>query len=76
MTHHVTENQSMILRHIKELTKKMKKSPTYREIAASTGFHVSYVYVSVKSLVRKGCVNAPPKKHRGIKVINAKSVTG
>lgn len=44
------------------------KPPTYREIAASCGYHVSYVYLSVQSLAQKGMLKVKKGKHRSIKV--------
>jgi len=68
MTYRVTKNQQKIFDAIAETRKTMNKWPTYRELASHTGFPLSYVHASVRSLVKKSKLTATARKHRGIRI--------
>lgn len=67
MTFRVTDNQQLILDAVFWLKKNRDKWPTYRELASHTGFQVSYVHASVRSLVKKSKMTVIAGKHRGMR---------
>ncbi len=63
----VTKRQNDVLKALKAVINK-GKLPTFRAIAEETGCCLSYAYIAILSLEKKGFVDRRPGKHGGLSI--------
>ncbi|MGD8604550.1 MAG: hypothetical protein PVF49_08250 [Anaerolineales bacterium] len=68
MANFVTKNQQAVYDCIVRMKKETGMWPTYRELAKELGYPLSYVYMSVSSLVKKDKVKRFPNRTRGLRI--------